>query len=92
MEKSTVGCRFMEKSNIGGRLKKKKGKEEEEKKKEERRRSTWMSSSPACAARALATYGSIVSRCRPRDVAAIAARGRLSSPETSPCAGRETEA
>ncbi|RZR81954.1 hypothetical protein BHM03_00008274 [Ensete ventricosum] len=66
MEKSIVDGRLMEKSNISGRLKKKKGKEEEKKKKEERRRSTWMPSSPALAARALATYGLIVSRCRPR--------------------------
>ncbi|RZS28600.1 hypothetical protein BHM03_00062220 [Ensete ventricosum] len=32
--KSAVGGRLMEKSTVGGRLKKKKGKEEEEKKKE----------------------------------------------------------
>ncbi|RZS13966.1 hypothetical protein BHM03_00045607 [Ensete ventricosum] len=77
MEKSTVGSRLTKKSIVGDRLKKKKGKEEEEKKKY--LAAVLASALPAHPHRPWVDREPSPPAGRPRDIIALAARGRLSS-------------
>ncbi|RWW61406.1 hypothetical protein BHE74_00031535 [Ensete ventricosum] len=77
MEKSTVGSRLTKKSIVGDRLKKKKGKEEEEKKKY--LAAVLASALPAHPHRPWVDREPSPPAGRPRDITALAARGRLSS-------------